>query len=127
MGERIFFDPQKKAERMKIHVKTHDTSGAGKWDIHTTRYVPVGGGARSMLPVYDDPDYRRYHGFVGIDEHLTEAIHLLPVLFQYMGGKAIIQAGEFGKFTAQLLGETTERLEAKVERKKVKEEEVEEE
>jgi len=97
---------------MVIHEKVHDLSGAGKWDIHTTRYVPIYGGSRSRLPIVDDPDYRRYTGFVGMDEHLTPNIYLMSQLYQYLGGKAIIPQGEPGKFTALILNQATERLEA---------------
>jgi hypothetical protein len=99
---------------MVIHEHVHDLSGAGKWDINTTRYVPIYGGSRSRLPVYDDPEYRRYPGFVGIDEFLTEKIFQLPVLYQYIGGKPVIPGGDAGKFTALILGQTTERLEGEV-------------
>lgn len=97
---------------MVIHEKVHDLSGAGKWDIHTTRYVPIYGGSRSRLPIADDPNYRRYPGFVGMDEHLTPNIYLMSQLYQYLGGKPIIPQGEAGKFTALILNQTTERLEA---------------
>lgn len=97
---------------MVIHERTHDKPGAGKWDINTTRYVPVYGGSRSRLPVADDPDYRRYPGFVGIDEHLTPDIYRIAQLYAYIGGKPIIPPGEEGKFTAMILGQTEERLEA---------------
>jgi hypothetical protein len=97
---------------MVIHEKVHDAQGAGKWDINTTRYVPIYGGSRSRLPVADDPEYRRYHGFVGIDEHLTEAIYRIATLYHYLGGKPIIPPGDEGKFTALILGETVGRLEA---------------
>ena len=97
---------------MVIHERVHDTSGAGKWDINTTRYVPIYGGSRSRLPIADDPDYRRYPGFVGMDEHLTESIFRLSQLYNLMGGKPIIPPGDEGKFTALILGQTVERLEA---------------
>jgi hypothetical protein len=100
---------------MVIHEKVHDTSGAGKWDLHTTRYVPVYGGSRSRLPIVDDPDYRRYPGFVGMDERLTPEIFRIAQLYHYMGGKPIIPPGDEGKFTALILGQTVERLEAQPE------------
>ena len=96
---------------MVIHEKVHDLAGAGKWDIHTTRYVPIYGGSRSRLPIVDDPDYRRYTGFVGMDEHLTPNIYLMSHLYQYIGGKPIIPPGDVGKFTALILNQTIERLE----------------
>ena len=97
---------------MVIHEKVHDTQGAGKWDINTTRYVPIYGGSRSRLPVADDPEYPRYHGYVGIDEYLTESIYRISQLYDYMGGKPIIPPGDEGKFTALILGETVGRLES---------------
>lgn len=97
---------------MVIHEQERDSGGAGKWDIHTTRYAPMGGGSRSRLPIYDDPEYRRYPGFVGIDEHLTADIYLISTLYNYMGGKPIIPEGDAGKFTALILGQSIERLEA---------------
>ena len=102
---------------MVIHDKIHDLSGAGKWDINTTRYIPIYGGSRTKLPVKDDNEwgYPRYHGFVGIDEHLTEHIHLIAQLYAYLGGKAIIQEGPGGEFTALILGQNLERLAAEAE------------
>lgn len=97
---------------MVIHEKPQSIVGAGKWDITTTRYVPVSGGSRSRLPLIDDPDYRRYPGYVGIDEYLTPNIARISQLYHYMGGKPIIPPGDEGKFTALILGQTVERLEA---------------
>lgn len=97
---------------MEIHKPPRDKHGIGKWDLITTRYIPLSGGSRSRLPVYDDPEQRRYPGFVGFDEFLTPDIHILPVLYQYLGGKPLLQEGDAGKFTALLLGQTMERLEA---------------
>lgn len=97
---------------MEIHKPQRDKIGVGKWDLHTTRYVPVGGGSRSRLPVYDDPNQRRYPAFVGFDEFLSADIHMVPTLYQFLGGKPILQEGDAGKFTALLLGQTMEQLEA---------------
>lgn len=97
---------------MVIHEKVHDLSGAGKWDINTTRYVPIYGGSRSRLPISDDPEYRRYPGYVGMDEHLTPDLYRVAALYNYIGGKPIIPAGDEGKFTALILGQTEEKLEA---------------
>ena len=99
---------------MQIHIREHDLTGGGKWDMVTTRYIPIYGGSRSRLPIYDDPDYRRYHGFVGIDESLTPHLFLLPDLYRYMGGKPIVHSGDAGRFTSLILGETLERLEEEV-------------
>lgn len=70
---------------MVIHDGSRDTRGAGAWDINTTRYVPVSGGSRSRLPVRDNGG-RRYHGFVGIDEVLTEKIGTMAALYGRLGG-----------------------------------------
>jgi hypothetical protein len=97
---------------MVIHEKVHDSHGAGKWDINTTRYIPVYGGSRSRLPIADDPEYRRYPGLVGLDERLTPDIYRIAQLYAYLGGKATIPEGDEGKFTALILGETVGRIEA---------------
>ena len=96
---------------MEIHKPQRDKIGVGKWDLITTRYIPLGGGSRSRLPVYDDPDQRRYIGFVGFDEFLTASIHMIPTLYHYLGGKPVMQEGEAGKFTALLLSQSMELLE----------------
>lgn len=97
---------------MEIHKPLRDKLGVGKWDLTTTRYVPLGGGSRSRLPVYDDPEQRRYTGFVGFDEFFSADIHMIPTLYQLLGGKPVLQEGDAGKFTAMLLGQTMEKLEA---------------
>lgn len=99
---------------MEIHKPQRDKIGVGKWDLTTTRYIPLGGGSRSRLPVYDDPLQRRYTGFVGFDEFLSADIHMVPTLYQLLGGKPVLQEGDAGKFTAMLLSQTMERLEAAI-------------
>jgi len=94
---------------MVIHDKVLDIFGAGKWDVTTTRYVPITGGSRSRLPVADDPDYRRYHGFVGMDEHLTPEIFKIAQLYAHLGGKPIIPEGEEGQFTALIMEQASGR------------------
>ena len=37
---------------------------------------------------------------------------MIPTLYQFLGGKPVLQEGDAGKFTAMLLGQTMERLEA---------------
>ena len=96
---------------MVIHEKVRDVTGQGRWDLNTTRYVPVGGGSRSRLPIADDPDYRRYPGFVGIDEHLTPDIFQVAQLYALLGGKPIIPEGGEGTFTALILDEGMAHLE----------------
>ena len=95
---------------MVIHEKFHDLTGAGKYDMNTTRYIAVQGGSRSRLPVQDDPDIRRYHGFVGIDEWLTESVFQIAVLFHLIGGKPVVLPGQEGSFAALILGESLQRL-----------------
>jgi len=96
---------------MVIHEKVRDVGGQGRWDLNTTRYVPVGGGSRSRLPIADDPEYRRYPGFVGMDEHLTPDIYQVAQLYTWLGGKPVIPAGGEGTFTALILGEGMAHLE----------------
>lgn len=95
---------------MVIHERVHDQHGAGKWDLETTRYVPESGGSRSRLPLVDDPEYRRYPGFVGMDEHLTPSLYRIADLYAYMGGKPIIPEGDEGKFTALILEQAEGRI-----------------
>ena len=95
---------------MVIHERTHDQKGLGKWDLGTTRYVPVQGGSRSRLPLIDDPDYHRYAGFVGIDERLTETIYTIPSLYGFLGGAPIVPPGQEGGFTQLILDQTTTKL-----------------
>jgi len=45
----------------------------------------VGGGSRSRLPIGSN-GLRRYYGFVGIDEKLTERIHTMSSLYTHLGG-----------------------------------------
>jgi hypothetical protein len=96
---------------MVIHEKVHEGPGAGKWDSGTTRYVPVGGGSRSRLPLADDSRQRRYAGFVGMDERLTPDIFRIAQLYAFMGGAPVIPPGDEGKFTARILTYVTERIE----------------
>lgn len=100
---------------MVIHERVHDLRGAGKWDLNTTRYLPIYGGSRSRLPVADDTDYRRYPAFVGIDESMTQDLYLLGTLYRHLGGKAFIPEGRAGQFVSLILGQTMERLEHEAE------------
>lgn len=102
---------------MVIHDRVLDTKGLGKWDIGTTRYIPVSGGSRSRLPVHDDPAYRRYYGFVGISEDLTPDIFTLPALYAYLGGAPVVQEGHGSVFVKLILDETLARLKASDEEK----------
>ena len=95
---------------MVIHERVHDQKGAGKWDIGTTRYIPMQGGSRSRLPVQDDPDYRRYFGFVGVDDHLSEAVYQIAVLYSHLGGAPVVPPGQEGGFTQLILDQTVAKL-----------------
>ena len=58
----------------------------------------------------DDPEYRRYPGFVGMDEHLTPHLYRIADLYAYMGGKPEIPEGDEGKFTALILEQAEGRI-----------------
>lgn len=77
---------------MKIHESGLDNKAAGYWDIGTTRYVPMNGGSRSRLPIAYD-DIRRYYGFVGMDERLTETISTMGALYKHIGGGIVAAPG----------------------------------
>ncbi len=70
---------------MVIHEQPQDVRGSGSWELNTTRYVPMSGGSRSRLPIGTN-GIRRYHGFVGIDEALTESIGTMAALYNRLGG-----------------------------------------
>lgn len=95
---------------MVIHERVHDQRGMGKWDLGTTRYIPMQGGSRSRLPVYDDKNYQRYPGYVGLDERLSETLYTLPTLYAFLGGAPVVPPGQEGGFTALILEQTTARL-----------------
>ena len=104
---------------MMIHERNPNVKGVGKWDSGTMRYVPVGGGSRSRLPLIDDPEYRRYWGFVGVDEKLSETLYTIPALYGFLKGKSIVLPGQEGSFTELIIKEA----EAKLERQRLEEEE----
>jgi len=88
---------------MMIHQGERDVAGAGSRDKATGRYIPMSGGNRSRLPVYDlDSKIPRYVGFVGVDEHLTESIGTVRALYKHMGGAPKIAAGDAGMLTARI-------------------------
>lgn len=95
---------------MVIHERIHDQRGAGKWDLGSTRYIPIGGGSRSRLPMQDDPEYPRYYGFVGVDDRLSESLYTISGLYGYLGGAPSVPAGEEGGFTALILEQTRSKL-----------------
>jgi hypothetical protein len=63
------------------------------------------------LPVQDDPDYRRYFGFVGLDDHLSEAIYQIAALYSHLGGAPVVPPGQEGGFTQLILDQTTAKIE----------------
>ena len=87
----------KKVENMKIHRKP-EKKNAGKYDIESGRYVPIGGGSRSRLPVADDDKYRRYPGLVGIDERLSEDIYRVSHLYNHITSSIEIPTGPKGEY-----------------------------
>jgi hypothetical protein len=95
---------------MKIHERTDDAKGMGKRDVHTGRYIPVGGGSRTRLPVTDDPRISRYEGNVGLDSCLSEEIHTMAALYAELGGLPVAQPGKDVKFARLLIDETLKRL-----------------
>ncbi len=82
---------------MTIHERVDDAKSAGKRDAQTGRYIPVGGGSRTRLPVADDPRVPRYHGFVGVNASQSEDIFTLPALYAELGGMREVKAGEVSK------------------------------
>lgn len=97
---------------MVIHETAPDRSGAGRWDLRSTRYIPMNGGSRSRLPLYDDPEIKRYRGFVGIDEFLTPTIFQIATLYHLIGGKPLILAGASGVFGHMIADQTLEKMTA---------------
>jgi hypothetical protein len=88
---------------MKIHPTSFEKAGAGRWHKGTTRYIPIGGGSRSRLPVAGPDDgYPRYYGFVGMDEKLTESISTVTALYQHIGGAPLIAAGNAGTLASRI-------------------------
>jgi hypothetical protein len=95
---------------MELHEPEAHIKGAGRWDMHTTRYIPVTGGSRSRLPIQEDPAYPRYAGFVGLDENLSGELFTMAALYTFLGGTPIAPEGD--AFTAQIVQMTMEKLAA---------------
>jgi hypothetical protein len=88
---------------MQIHQADSNVSGAGRWDKATGRYIPMHGGTRSRLAMYDtDPKIPRYYGFVGIDERLSDTISSVHALYKHMGGAPKIAAGAAGTLASRI-------------------------
>lgn len=88
---------------MEFHRGTDSARGAGSWERTTLRYMPLTGGSRSRLPLLNDPNIPRYHGFVGVDEHLTAEMGSLSSLYNFLGGRPIIPEGPAGEFLTLVL------------------------
>lgn len=86
---------------MIIHESSADARGAGRWEMGTTRYVPLGGGSRSRLPI-GYGDVRRYYGFVGMDEKLTPDLSTIAALYSYLGGSVVLTT-ETASYIGRLL------------------------
>lgn len=71
--------------------KFYGAYGAGKWDIGTSRYIPVGGGSRSRLEVNSE-GIRPYRGFAGIDRQGEKRFDAIGELYSKLGGGARISA-----------------------------------
>ena len=98
---------------MKIHLGERDVAGAGRWDKATGRYIPMSGGNRSRLPMYDqDSKIPRYFGFVGVDEHLTESMNSVAALLKHMGGAPKIGAGQAGTLASRIQAVVEEQRKA---------------
>jgi len=91
---------------MIIHPKRTDSRGAGRWNAATGRYVPMFGGSRSRLPIADSSAIRRYHGYVGVDERLSEDLDSVTALYRYMGGAPLIPEGPAGEFMSRIYEES---------------------
>lgn len=79
---------------MVIHNRVDDAMSVGKRDAATGRYIPIGGGSRTRLPVYDDPRIPRYLGFVGINASQSEEIYTLPALYAELDDSASVPVAQ---------------------------------
>ena len=98
---------------MKMHQIPYDVKGSGRWVVNTRRYFPKSGGSRSRLSIVDDPQIPRYHGFVGMDGHLTDSIDSLAKLYAHLGGGPVIpegKAGEYLRLCAELVDSRLAKL-----------------
>ena len=70
---------------------TTGSGGGGKWDVNTNRYIPMGGGSRSKLPL-KIKGIRPYQGFTGIDRPEERKLDTVEDLILEMGGGSRISA-----------------------------------
>lgn len=88
---------------MVIHEQKYDDRGSGSWDANTTRYIPMNGGSRFRIPMMDSSEIRRYYGFVGVDERMSEEMDSLKKLYAYLGGRPAIPTGNAGPYVQKLM------------------------
>ena len=65
--------------------------GAGKWDIGTSRYIPIGGGSRSRVEEHAG-SIRPYLGFAGLYRKGEEKFDSIKGLYSKIGGGSRITA-----------------------------------
>ena len=92
-------------QQMVIHRRVDDAKSVGKRDARSGRYIPIGGGSRTRLPVSDDPRIPRYLGFVGINPRQSEDIYTLPALYAELDHAARAPAAQGSELAAPAAGE----------------------
>jgi hypothetical protein len=90
-------------ERPAVQEGVKDVTGRGKWDGKTGRYIPMGGGSRSRVPISDDPEIPRYPGMMGIDPDQGEGIQTISALYSHLGGVPVVKPGKASKFLGEIL------------------------
>jgi hypothetical protein len=75
------------SETITIHKRVKDVVGSGKTDKATGRYVPVGGGSRTRIPLADDKRISRYAGNLGVDASLSGKIDSMAALYAQLEAK----------------------------------------
>lgn len=71
--------------------QTYSAYGAGKWDIGTTRYIPIGGGSLSRVKAKSG-SIRPYRGFAEIYRQGEEQFDSIKGLYSKIGGGSRITA-----------------------------------
>ena len=90
---------------MQFYNKPTEKFNAGLKDYTTGRYIPMGGGTSSRLSYLDDPEIRRYWGFVGIDESKSYEMPTIVELIRYLSGGVYIPEGPAGEFIKLILAQ----------------------
>lgn len=80
--------------------EVYSARGAGKWDINTNRYVPIGGGSRSRLAM-GTKGIRPYGGFSGIDERDANKPESMGGLYARLQGGSRISAQDSAFISAR--------------------------